>query len=140
MQHTGLDPVTVARIDEGAVVMRVYYVFPGHYTISEDGNEYGSYRDALFAAIQNKTDEVKKHLGAYEVTRNEVLDQPTSEDGVPPVAPDYVPLPETLWVDTRWVMAPPTGGAMDTVVSRTRYDDLSDAVEHLDRIAVPGEY
>lgn len=100
----------------GATVTRVYWVTPGHYGPSATGVEHDTEEAAIREAIARWEAE-RDAAQAYDRTNF---------------------LPTTLWVDCRWTMTYPPGSGptsgIDAVTSRTTYDDVHEAREHLARI------
>lgn len=110
-------------IPAGTTIERVYFVEPGDYGPSVDGVEHETYEAALASAIARKVAAQARHRAHYSDLSNE----------------DYVPLPERISVDCRWSMKQPRNpnngiSGRDTVASRTTYDTLDEAREHLARI------
>lgn len=106
--RTGYDGAGTTPV--GATVTRVYWVVPGHYGPSASGVEHDTEADAIREAIERAEQFVSAHPGT---------------------APDPV-------VDCRWTMKYPEGSGptsgIDCVMSRTTYEGVEQAREHLARI------
>lgn len=118
VQTRGFD--RAASMPVGAVIERVYFADPG-----DSSSLFDSYADALTATIARHEDAETRHRDFHERTRSMGI---------------YLPLPERLWIDCRWKMTYPAGGGLDTVASRTAYDTLAEAREHLERIGRYAEH
>lgn len=140
METAGLDLSDIVRIEEHSTITRVYYCSPGEYSPNQSGMEHTNYRDALLEAIERVTDKIRQHRERFEERVRRIREGNARTDSEVEPEPTYEPIPETLWVDVRWIISYDARPLTDVLVSRTRYDHLDDAVAHLDRLSIPGEY
>lgn len=90
-------------VPPGSLVARVYVAVPTMYTI---GAEFEDYLTALAHAVSAK----ENYLAA----------QPADSLA-----------PETITIDVRWCFQFPDGGGTDAIMSRSTYETLADARDHL---------
>ena len=106
--HTGVDAVTASLAPVGATLTAATWHLAYHYG---PGDPFDTERDALAHLI----DQAEKR------ERDE-----RDAEGLLPQG--------CLTLDLRWTLAHPDGGGVGFTVSRTRYDSLDEAREHLARI------
>lgn len=108
MKTTGFSQA--GSVPVGTTISRVYFCEPGHGGPVSKHGAFDTYSQALTAAIAGKREELAK--------------QPL--DSL---------FPESITVDSRWVLTYPTpSGSRDVVAERTSYDSLADAEAHLARM------
>lgn len=116
-----MDASTAGSIPEGATLKSVRYHVPEHYT---QGPGFLTYIEALEHAVTEKRAAIDRHEKHHVWTRG----------GAP-----YVPLPERITIDVRWVLGypvdPAVGGTsgLDFVAARDHYETLDAAVAALER-------
>lgn len=113
-----MDTPTAMNIPVGAVLKEVGYYVPEYGT---KGTGFGTYIEALSHAITRTQAAVIRHKDHYAH-----------------LGERFVPLPEHITIDVRWIMDYPhvEGGGisgLDTVVARDRYANLDEARAALDR-------
>lgn len=107
-RHTGLDAVVAKMVPAGATITAATWHVALHYG---PGDPHPTERDGLAYLIDQAE---KRERGERDA------------EGL---------LPEgSLTLDLRWTMRYADGGGVETTVSRTTYDSLDEAREHLARI------